>query len=796
MRTIFNELYFASTEKCILSGYAGFGVRTYSRALQADEASQIARECKLSYHVDTEKMVTKAQLQANPDCVADFPPVYFYREVTLTGGKTVYCIGRIVYVGIDYGYFAGIDSATRSGSNYFAHVAVCDHRPDFSAIARLVRSDFFRPHCLSASSDNAEYKVLLTGEPTLLSPREVEIDALPANNAAHAKASGQSKGLVATALLQRYANLQAGTESDLTRLIIVAPKKETCGIIAFIGTLPKELTCGLTFQTRYTDGYGVPQELCCVMADEENTAQLYYSNHITANLIDHTSENIPADNYIYQKIKELYASGKDALAEKVMAYYMSLNLKESHDYEFLYKLYVSTLDEGSIDLSDITTDFYDKTAAAGISAEGKEKLFSQINAAISDGLLSTSGNTTKAAIQALVATRARHADRLAIDEKATIRLTQMLFGRTSYISRLADSNNIATLLAVAKREYVESEDVLLGSLQTTDNADVWTAVLKFYYGTTLAQHHQEVTDAVMGSHLHQESIGRVLKELFPTSSHKAMWRQYLLNNQSQAARLPSILADITACYMPDFVIEMVSSSGSNAQTIGAIGQPTRQYLADAMNSDADRACQMLLKIADSIGTAEAESLRLAEPLSAYADRLYASSAISAVSTNLIDSILRSRIIDGNWTLRHRFETLRSIAKAEPLTHIDRPGMLLVARLGNVGDDYVRQTFAQWLCSAVPSPAEIAATMKQSRRLAGPMAGQLLAEAWQCKAPQIAKEKEKYADTIIDSSSLSGKQWSNFASRCKDRSLADHITASNKWLKRIIRKIIEKYFPII
>lgn len=793
MKTLFHEIYFASSEKCILSGCAGFGVRTYSNGLTADEVNQIARDCRLTYSIATEKMVTRAQIEANPDCVADFPPVYFYRELTLTNGKKFYCVGRIVYVGIDYGYFACIDSATRAGSNYLAHVAVSYEPLDFTAISRLISSDFFKPRCLSAHRDNAEYKALLTGEPTLLEPREVDAEALSSDYSKINGISGEAKGAIVAALLQRRANIQSQQDSKLTKLIIVAKKAEMAGVIAFIGSLPKELTAGLTFQSHYCDGYGVPEDLCCVIVDEDNTVQLYTNLYLNVDLIGHKTENIPAENYFLKKIRELYVGGEDPLAAKVTAYYMSLDLSRGGDYEFLYKLYISTLDEGELSLVDITPDFYKKVDAANISRERSQLLFSKVNEAINSALLSTSGNTIREALHALVATYERHASDLRIKDNVASRLTQMLFGSTSYLHLLADGQNIKVLLGVSRREEIDNESNLFNALLSSSDATVWREILKFYYGTQLNYHHDRVVATVMRSKLDKNSIDSMLQELYPLDQCKELWRQFFLNHQAEAVKLPSVLAEVCNAFMPDFAIKMIVSSDGNAQTINALVNPVHKYLAEAFHRDADATCQMLMKIANSVGVDAAEALRLTDPLGVYVDRLYDSSAISDTTRRMVSELLCSRIVDSDRHLKARLETINSIANGETLERVDTRTLLLAARLRDTSDYYLCKAFAAWLSAEQPSTNDVAKTIKSSQRLSGQLMAQLIDEVWFCKTKKIHQDRGNYIDKLIDNSSLSSRQWSDIASRCKAKDLAEHINNSNGWLKRIMRKILNKFF---
>ena len=60
------EIYYASTEHSIITGYAGFGVRTYTEGMQVDEVTEIVEKCAPGYSVETDRMLTFEQISQNP----------------------------------------------------------------------------------------------------------------------------------------------------------------------------------------------------------------------------------------------------------------------------------------------------------------------------------------------------------------------------------------------------------------------------------------------------------------------------------------------------------------------------------------------------------------------------------------------------------------------------------------------------------------------------------------------------------------------------------------------------------
>ena len=135
----FEQFTGGSTQKSIITGMAGFGVRTKSQGLSDAQAEELFTRSYVNYRVPTAIMATEEMIAANPDMSSVYPPLYTFSKVTLSSGDDRYVVARTIYVGIDYGYFAGLDDARRAGSNYLVHALVFDELPPVSVIVEAMR---------------------------------------------------------------------------------------------------------------------------------------------------------------------------------------------------------------------------------------------------------------------------------------------------------------------------------------------------------------------------------------------------------------------------------------------------------------------------------------------------------------------------------------------------------------------------------------------------------------------------------------------------------------------------------
>lgn len=297
----FNEIIECSSQQSILSGQAGFGIRTITEGFNPELARKICDEISCAYEVDIAEQVTTEQITTDPSCVIQYPRTLKYQVVKNDDGKELYVIACATYVGIDYGYFCNIESARRAGSNYIADILVFDEKPTAGLFQALIEQKIFRPIDNTCTPTNPELQELLTGEPSYLSPREVEVketsEAIPAIN--------EQTALVAMALLQTKINQDLGKDNGLINIVFQAQEAKVPSILQSIGTLPNDLVSDKYFHTNFLQGYGMPNGYRMMFLNEHNKEQVYIENYVYLNLDENKFINLDTDNFYFGKIKEL-----------------------------------------------------------------------------------------------------------------------------------------------------------------------------------------------------------------------------------------------------------------------------------------------------------------------------------------------------------------------------------------------------------------------------------------------------------------------------------------------------------
>lgn len=371
----FNEIIECSSQQSILSGQAGFGIRTITEGFNPELARKICDEISCAYEVDIAEQVTTEQITTDPSCVTQYPRTLKYQVVKNDDGKELYVIACATYVGIDYGYFCNIESARRAGSNYIADILVFDEKPTAGLFQALIEQKIFRPIDNTCTPTNPELQELLTGEPSYLSPREVEVketsEAIPTIN--------EQTALVAMALLQTKINQDLGKDNGLINIVFQAQEAKVPSILQSIGTLPNDLVSDKYFHTNFLQGYGMPNGYRMMFLNEHNKEQVYIENYVYLNLDENKFMNLDTDNFYFGKIKEAAAANNYALFYNLVNYLFRLSVQADTDYKFLYNLFIATETDKKLSIDELTEDFFTKAKKANLPSDKWQRFVVSVN---------------------------------------------------------------------------------------------------------------------------------------------------------------------------------------------------------------------------------------------------------------------------------------------------------------------------------------------------------------------------------------------------------------------------------
>lgn len=125
MKTIqFQEIIECSSQQSLLTGQAGFGIRTLTEGMNYELARSICEQENFAYEVGVANQLTLEAITKDASITRQYPRTLKYLVYSTDNGETKYIVACITYIGIDYGYFCQHNSAQRAGTNYIADILV------------------------------------------------------------------------------------------------------------------------------------------------------------------------------------------------------------------------------------------------------------------------------------------------------------------------------------------------------------------------------------------------------------------------------------------------------------------------------------------------------------------------------------------------------------------------------------------------------------------------------------------------------------------------------------------------
>lgn len=561
----FYEIIECSSQQSLLDGRPGFGIRTITEGLDANFARKVAEQLGCTYELDIDRQASTQMLEANPSVVTTYPRTLKYSVVTDDEGRKRYVVGCATYVGIDYGYFCGIDSAMRAGSNYVSDLLVFDEKPSAQLFYELLKQKVFKPVDNTCRPDNPELVALLTGEPAFLPKRSIMLDD-------SVEPVSEITARVAMALLQTKINADLGRDRSLQSIVFQAEEADvpmgsdgpgdshTLDIIKSFAMMPDSLVADKYFQTNYLQGYGMPTGYRIVFVNK-HSADVYTDNYVYLNLEDGTSKNIDT-NFFYDKLQETARSNEREQFCRLVSYLNSVTIHPDTDYEFLYYLYVATETPQPLDLAVLTEDFFRKVEKANLPSGKlytlKQNISSALSAAIPNNLpddmqkLEGLDKTFVRALEVVAMLLKGHEQFLEAFkeniEKEDVnggcdkqKATNVLFcpNRESYLVNC----DLAAIRFLNTSNVSDAE--FFDALRSVTDCNVWLALVKDKYGDNICQCPMpafDVIDSILSSVV-TDKIG-LITEFFSPSQNALLLTSYVYARPSEFMAMAPIVTSI------------------------------------------------------------------------------------------------------------------------------------------------------------------------------------------------------------------------------------------------------------
>lgn len=624
----FNEIIECSSQQSILSGQAGFGIRTITEGFNPELARKICDEISCAYEVDIAEQVTTEQITTDPSCVTQYPRTLKYQVVKNDDGKELYVIACATYVGIDYGYFCNIESARRAGSNYIADILVFDEKPTAGLFQALIEQKIFRPIDNTCTPTNPELQELLTGEPSYLSPREVEVketsEAIPAIN--------EQTALVAMALLQTKINQDLGKDNGLINIVFQAQEAKVPSILQSIGTLPNDLVSDKYFHTNFLQGYGMPNGYRMMFLNEHNKEQVYIENYVYLNLDENKFMNLDTDNFYFGKIKKAAAVNNYALFYNLVNYLFRLSVQADTDYKFLYNLFIATETDKKLSIDELTEDFFTKAKKANLPSDKWQRFVVSVNNTLDEtiqkeNLGAKADANCHAAMKVITYLYNNWKEVLHLNENSLQGLTN-LWHLDGTLARYANEFGIDII------QYINTKDnnpeAFIEAIKKVDNPDYWERFIKEQmkafkennvpHGIT----NDIIIDTILASAVADKNA--LIARFYPISSAEGTLISYVESHPNKMGNLEPTIKSLCLGDKLPLMIQLLKVCNFDGQGMQVMKQIIQNYFTGLFKESKEpqmkNAIEKLVELTRNVTTANnVKALDIPHYVSIYTDYL-------------------------------------------------------------------------------------------------------------------------------------------------------------------------------
>ena len=779
MKISCNEIYYASNQKSALTGNDGFGVRTFTSGMDSALVASIARHFP-GYQVNPERQLSLDDLIANPRVVYDYPPVYSFTRHTADDGTTLWVTSRTVYIASDYGFFLGGNAYSRVGSNYYTHAIITREVPDPRILAAMVADGTFVPRDYTMDPANAEMISLLTGEPALLPPREIELPAPPATVNPRCIP-------ILNALLQAVINRATGTSAELTKIIIKAPAADTADIVSLLASMPAAMMPHMRFATNFMKGYGVPDDLDIIIVNEHNYLPLYEGNYITVDLMGQKSGNI-TPNYIADRAAEALERGNPDLARDIINFFLGLEHASKPDYKFLYNLYLAVNTPAPITLTEIDESFLSQLGGAPLTTPDRDKIARKISDAVNEALIySEDPAMVNAAFNTMTLLSRQRDINVDLRPEARTRVTKLVMGVQSYIDRIVTDANADAIISMLARNDVAGDTDFFNAMHLLDNPTLWKKFLNFYYGGSAIppQATDSVISAILGSKLNPIERERLIGQLFPAASSQRQLLDYLRAYPGRIPSMPVTVAALADSSRDEIFSTLIEASMGDVAVIKALGAPVRSFFSRRISESPDAGMRELMAFITRISPATFATLGDLDLFNSYLHHALNHPGPQVKATL---QALASLNLPAGVMARHEVQLFSAILDLfdTKVPQYVNCNIMLVADKMNQSPEFFTRLFDRWLDSGATTD-DFAVYVHDARNISAASIGTMVWVSWR-KFINRPADREMWVSKILGSCKWDASARKSFIAECPDRELVQYINNEDKLTNRLIKRL--------
>lgn len=777
----YQEIYYTSSEKCIFSGNAGFGVRSCTEGMDSLEVDKIIESCSTGYAVYNDRILDMDRIQANPDVVYEYPPTYIYRTVVLNDGSTRFVMGRTIYIGIDYGYFKGVDAYNRTGTNYFTHFLVFRQEPPVSLIEKLVSSSVYVPHNYSCSPYNEELKTLLTGTSLFLPPKSIDVELVEQRNTLP-----KDIGLFVIGIIQMLKNQTFSSEVDIPRKMYVkCPGNRVEDCFTALQLFPDSVSGSIHYITNYMQGYGIPDGYDIAFVNEFNEVELYEDNYVTVDLFTGETKNV-FYNYLINRIAHLIKQQDGKNATQLIGFYLGLGDLLDSEYELYYNVFLGTVSDLGISLEDLTELTIRNLPNIQLNPTQSTRFWTKVNKALTDGLASTHGKDFLLAVDKVKEIIQVCPDKVKIKEDSICYITNILFSGRGNFGKIANDNNITTLLQLVNKDLIPSEDLFLSSISESSSIKVWKECISYFYNGHY-EGDSKILMTIVESPLSENITNELFETLYPLSKYADTLFEFFKNNPSYISRAKDTVSALVKFYGKNRFPDFVWLGHLEPELTKIVAPIILEYFQDEVNRNVNNTACELFAFLENVGAEQIAELNLWPIIKTLADK-YLKEPLKEIKMFL--SELEELGIPCQGQMDDEVNALICLSTHEVPHDVNISFLEAVFRCYPNDNPYIEQVFSAWTRNVDDFNKDALGPFitNNKKSINDSLIASIIIIIWNNTSPDVKQDREALILSVIDNYEWDRTKVEDFGLRCEDKELKDFLYKTNSIFNKLMRKI--------
>ncbi|MFI3297398.1 MAG: hypothetical protein SNI49_08660 [Rikenellaceae bacterium] len=785
----YSAIAYCSSQKSALTGQPGFGVRSYTNGFDTNICDYLSSERDINdnpqtkaygYELPDDRKLLFADIEANADVVKDYPVSYTYKTL-LTPNKIYYVLARTVYVGIDYGYFCGIETARRVGANYYSHILLFDEKPPKEIFTLLIENNCFQnntflPLNYSCLPDNQELTHLITGDPVSLPSDEFCIE-----ESLNAVDITDSDADIIIGILQLYINKKHGLTDK--RMIVKAPHREAARFVGFLKSqLPAYLVDDILFQTNYNKS-GTPKDIDAIFVNEHYFGgELYETDHVCVDLF--TNQHIGVDkNYIYDRVKELVASKDLETLTLLLDYLSSFEISSNTDYEFIYKLFVLAKSRFEMTIYDLPLSFIDKLNKFKLGKSDNAAVWGRINTIINDAISSRDNSQIKLAID-LIGHIGASKD-IIISDASKVLFTKHVFDVPNNFGEVISNKSVDITISLIAKVEIKDSARLFVSLKTLSDSVVWDKYIKLCFPAgEIEKRYNLIINEILSANFAEAEQQSVINLLYKNNVKPII--AYIVENPENICALRKTTEELCSNNI-ELIVKFINAANNDANTLSIFKRLVDSYFVKKMTAgNSIKNVSEYVDFANQITIATANMLGAFEVVDRFAMELQKNP--DAKTKDVISKILDSGI-DISKQSRKTLEDIYNIICDKAPDCVDRQLMKIAYMLDK--KELLYPMFELWIKNRV-SIDVLKDYINDCERLQRDpkFIKHMIVSVWKSTTSNIRENKEGYIISIIDNAKWTQQEYKEFLGSCDDPELAAFISKANSFIKKMMRKLFK------